>query len=631
MSLKTLGLAARALEPLPLGSIRPTGWLQRQLRIQAEGLSGHLDEFWPDIARSRWIGGDAEGWERGPYWLDGCVPLAFLLDDPALKAKVQRWVDYILDHQHPDGWLGPIENQHAGSGETRRDPWPQFILFKALAQWQEATGDARVLPAMQRALRRIDALLDTQPLESWAKMRWPDLVVSIYWLAERTGEAWLLDLAHKVQAQGYSWQAHFADFRYRQKQPQWLQENHVVNHAMALKEPAVRFRLNGAAEERQNAHHNIAVLDRYHGQATGLFTGDESLAGKNPSQGTELCAVVEYLYSLEHLLAAFGDAAFADRLERIAYNALPATFKPDMWAHQYVQQANQVICKIAEDRLYTNNGPDANIYGLEPNFGCCTANMHQGWPKFAAHLWMQGPDDALTALAYAPCRVEVAVAGQPVRLEVRTNYPFEEMVEIAVSPGQEGTWFGLRLRIPGWAEGAQVQVGEEAAQTVEVGAFYEIRRAWRSGAVVRLTLPMPIRLQTRYNNAVSVERGPLVYALQIGEEWRQVRGEAPHADWEVYPTSAWNYALQIDPARPEDSFVVQSGGVGDCPYSPDQAPVRLLGQGRRIAAWNLAHNAAAPPPQSLLTPEAPPEPVTLIPYGCTNLRVTEFPMLKAEG
>jgi uncharacterized protein len=81
------GLRATALEPLPLGSIKPSGWLKDQLGIQAAGLSGHLDEFWPDIKESAWFGGKAEGWERVPYWLDDVVPLAYLLDDVSLQAN----------------------------------------------------------------------------------------------------------------------------------------------------------------------------------------------------------------------------------------------------------------------------------------------------------------------------------------------------------------------------------------------------------------------------------------------------------------------------------------------------------------------------------------------------------------
>ena len=125
-------LRADALAPLPLGAVLPRGWLRDQLRIQAHGLSGHLDEFWPDVADSKWIGGNAEGWERGPYWLDGLVPLAVLLDDERLKAKAARWIDHILAHQHPDGWLGPRGDPHAGSGEERLDPWPLFVLMKAM-------------------------------------------------------------------------------------------------------------------------------------------------------------------------------------------------------------------------------------------------------------------------------------------------------------------------------------------------------------------------------------------------------------------------------------------------------------------------------------------------------------------
>lgn len=627
---ETTGLSGTALRALPLGDIMPDGWLRRQLRIQADGLSGHLDEIWPDVARSKWIGGDADGWERGPYWLDGIVPLAVLLDDPKLKGKVRFWFDTILASRHEDGWFGPARTPHEGSEEPARDPWPIFVLFKAMTQWQEATGDVRIVPAMLRGMRGIQVALGDRPLENWGKTRASDLAVSIFWLYERTGESWLLDLARTAEAQGYDWRTHFADFKFKGKQTEWLQENHVVNHAMAIKEPAIRHRLNPTAEDWLSARRPIAVMDEHHGQAAGVFSGDESLAGRHPSQGTELCSVVEYMYSLETLLEVFGATEFADRLETIAYNALPAAFKPDMWAHQYDQQANQVQCVVAENPIYTNNGPDANLYGLEPNFGCCTANMHQGWPKFASHLWMENPGEqvpSLAALAYAPCIVRYVADSVPVEISVRTNYPFEEQINIDVDVPDGSARFNLWLRIPAWTKDARVKVEDGPDEAAPARGYHILRREWSGTTTLRLTFPMPVSIRPRDNGAIVVERGPMVYSLLIGAEWTQLRGEAPHADWEVRPTTPWNYALKVDARNPENSFAFTTGSVGDMPFSPEQAPVRAVAEARRLPEWGLVQDAADAPPPSPVASSAPLESVTLIPYGCTNLRVTEFPHL----
>jgi len=144
----------------------------------------------------------------------------------------------------------------------------------------------------------------------------------------------------------------------------WNFAGHVVNNAMAIKAHGLWARVTGSTQDRQAVYDMIEKLDRYHGVVTGVFTGDECLAGKRPTQGTELCAVVEYAFSLEVLLSTLGDPAFGDRLEKIIFNALPATFSPEMWAHQYDQQVNQVECSIKE-RSWNSNGPEANIFGLE--------------------------------------------------------------------------------------------------------------------------------------------------------------------------------------------------------------------------------------------------------------------------
>src|SRR5713226_7193324 len=148
---------------LPLGSIEAAGWLHDQLEIQAEGMTGHLSEVWEDVGpNSGWLGGTGESWERGPYYLDGLLPLAYLLKDERLIAIVQPWIEWTLASQTEDGQFGPPSNI---------DWWPRMIILKVLMQYAEATGDQRVVPFLSRYFHFQAEQLQSRPLFYWAEAR----------------------------------------------------------------------------------------------------------------------------------------------------------------------------------------------------------------------------------------------------------------------------------------------------------------------------------------------------------------------------------------------------------------------------------------------------------------------------
>src|SRR5712692_7030933 len=285
-------------------------------------------------------------------------------------------------------------------------------------------------------------------------------MLCVLWLYNRTGDAFLLDLLDLLHAQSFDWTDIFTHFPFwRPQTAHYDLRAHVVNVAMALKEPALYWLYSGGETGHPQGASLLGIqsLTTYHGQMNGMFSGDEMLAGTHPSQGTELCAVVEYMFTLENLVSILGHDPYADMLEKVAFNALPATITADWRGHQYDQQVNQVMCTLAK-RNWTYNGDEANLFGLEPNFGCCTANMHQGWPKFAARLWMATEDGGVAAIAYPPCRVNALVADSiHVLLEVDTDYPFGEDIMIRVHLPKAAR-FPMKLRIPGWCETPQLSI-----------------------------------------------------------------------------------------------------------------------------------------------------------------------------
>ncbi|WP_148059563.1 beta-L-arabinofuranosidase domain-containing protein [Salana multivorans] len=611
---------APAASLLPLGSITPTGWLLDQLRLQAAGQTGRLEEIWPDVGPTNaWRGGvGGEDWERGPYYLDGLVPLAHVLGDEDLIERTRPWVEWILSSQREDGFFGP---------QTNDDWWPRMVALKVLTQHAEATGDERVVPFLQRYFRHQLEHLPGRPLRSWGRARGADNTLSVWWLHHRTGEAWLLDLVSLIDSQTIAWDDYLGGDLITGAARVFSHRTHGPNVAMGLKKGAVDWILDGDDAHRGRTERSFANLDRWHGQAHGWFSGDEWLGGREATAGIETCQVVEMMFTCEVMAATYADGVHGDRLESLAYNLLPASNDPRMLGHQYHQQATQLEVSVAR-RDWTFSSDDAGIFGLEPHFGCCTANLHQGWPKLVSSLWMRSPR-GLRAVAYAPSRVRAEVGGAEVTLDVRTAYPFEETIEIGVE-APAGHEFDLLLRIPAWAAEWDLSVDGETVAEEPVDGYVTLRRAWGPSSTVRLVLPMRPRVVRRERQAAAVHLGPLTMVHPLGENWIPVPGAPGLGEWEIHRRSSWNVALD-DVAGAAD-WPVHRATVQDVPWGltgprPGQgSPVVVEGRSVRATEWRATGVTPDPPPPSPLLERGADGDLLLVPYGVARLRVTEFPV-----
>ena len=642
-ALDRTSLSHNPYNELPLGTIKPQGWLKEMLVRQKNGATGNLDKLYPLVMNQRngWLGGDGDQWERGPYWIDGLLPLAYLLDDKELIAKTKPWIEWAINSQQPDGYFGPSKDYKYEPGLQRdnsRDWWPKMVMLKILKQYYSATGDKRVIALMTNYFKYQLKELPKTPLDHWtfwARYRGGDNLMVVYWLYNITGDKFLLDLGELIHKQTFDYTEAFLNTDLLSVKG----SIHCVNLAQGIKEPLIYFQHHPENKYVEATEKGFKDLRKYNGMAHGLFGGDEALHGNDPTQGSELCSAVEMMFSLESILEITGKVNYADKLEKIAFNALPAQVTGDYQNRQYFQQANQVMLTRNMRNFRDNHGGTDVCYGLLTGYPCCTSNMHQGWPKFTQNLWYSTNDKGLAALVYSPCEVKATVAnGTPVTFKEETNYPFEESIRFTLSSigNLKSVSFPLHLRIPEWCKKGTVRINGGVYKVSDGNQVIVINREWKQGDLVELELPMHVYKNTWYENSTSIERGPLTYALKMGEAVTKVintKDPIAYGDsyLEVHPTTPWNYGLIAVPAdKLEEEYIFQKNGeVSDYPWNINNAPVQIKAKGKRIPSWQLYNDMAGPMPYSIIygMEAAKEEEITLVPYGCTQLRISQFPVV----
>lgn len=620
----------KKFDRLKVTEILPDGWLLDQLRNQMNGLSGKLYEIWDSVGSySGWLGGTGESWERAPYYLDGLLPLAYYLGDKEHWDLCCRFIEWTLNSQDETGNYGPVCTKH--------EQWSRYVMLKVLIQYEEITGDERVVPFAKKFFLYMTDLTKKITITEWSRARVPDLLYVGKWLYDKTQDPEVLACMKQIDGSSLDWCDYLGNLPFTRPASYYINwpevkqlftdeidkrvpfhKTHIVNVTMGFKHPAMRALIADDQDYAKIAKEGIADVIKRHGVASGCINGDEHLAGNNPVQGSELCAVVEYMFSLHALMEVFGDTEFADQMERLAYNALPATITEDFMGHQYLQQTNQII---ADDRVrpWFNNNTDSSTFGLEPNFGCCTANMHQGWPKFVNALWYREGEDTLVSMVFAPNKLKTTVGGEELAVTVQTQYPFREKLSYCVenAPSKKIT---VKIRVPKWCSDPQVSCEGAEISCDKEAHYIMVEKQFAQGDCISVKFPMQTVTTDWYKGSVAVERGPLIYGLDIKERWEVIKEVAGVKDYAVYPESPWNYAVckNVVPTVKEQE-------VSAVPFAKAQPPVVLKVAAKRLDSWQENDGNTGEMPVSPVAADVQEEQITLIPFGCTKLRVAQFP------
>ncbi len=617
---------------LPVGAVRPAGWVARQLQLQAEGLNGHLDEIsvWLEKERNAWLGrGDSNGWEEVPYWLRGYAAMAWILGDRAMTEKARGWIEGILSTQRPDGWFGPVLENERGS----RDLLANMVVCWIMQDYYDYTGDERVIAFLTNYYKWLAACPDELFLKHyWDNSRGGDMMWTLAWLYNRTGDESLPGLARKIHR-------NTADWTRSAQLPNW----HVVNIAQGFREPAEWWTFSGDRKALHATYNVFSFIRRAFGQVPGgMYGADENarIGFFDPRQGTETCAFVEQMLSDNILLQVTGDLAWAENCEDVAFNSYPAALMPDYRALRYLTCPNHVV---SDSRNHNpgidNSGP---FLAMNPfSSRCCQHNHGMGWPYYIQHLVMATPDNGAAAVVYSACTATLTVGdGRQVTLTESGNYPFEERVTFTVNTDAEVS-FPLYLRIPAWCDGASVLVnGRRAAGECTPGKYVKLAREWLDGDRVVLNLPMTLSQRTWQvnQNGVTVDYGPLTLSLKIDEEYRRVDSRATairDSKWqagadvekwpsyEIHAASPWNYALVADAPI---TVRRRAWPADDNPFTLESVPLEFSAKGRLVPSWTVDEyglTGVLPGPWEERDGEK--RDIELVPMGAARLRISVFP------
>ena len=620
-----------------VSDIHPSGWLQTLLQRQHDGLTGHPEALSYPYNSCLWAGeisrpdeSYGDNWwryEQTAYYTDGLLRLGYELNDDEMVAKAMEGIEYTLAH--------PDENGVLGNSTLVGITWPMSVFFRVLQAKYEHDGDERIPTALEKHY------LNFTPTDLAGGIVGGRNIISIegiLWTYGKTGNPKLLQLAEDA----WAIQDRFAvdETAIMSSEPFYM---HSVTFCEMLKLPLLLYAYTGKQHYLDLATTAVRKVERESMLPDGVPSSAEFLLGDDVCISHETCDIVDFTWTLSHYLAVTGDVEWADKIEKAIYNAGLGCITKDFRSLQYFSSVNQFIATGTSNHNIYKHGSTWMAYRPTHETECCSGNVNRMLPNFLSRMWMTDSEGGAVATFYGPSQATFHTDQGDVTITCETNYPFAETLVFRVS-GAEGASIPLTLRIPSWCNNPSVSKNYEKVNIeLTAGTFAKLWSV-KNGDVVELTLPMTVEKKTLEGQGVYFQRGPLLFAYAIPQqmtedttEYECMHGKKPENPdfkcWNITPTGAFNYAF-ADDGQPIEA-AGWGGGSQDGPIFPfdlETTTVRVRIPVKQIE-WDLVADRYTPalPEQGHLTLLSDDTKyLDLVPYGCTELRLTVFPDVNAQ-
>ena len=593
---------------LLFGEVKPEGWIREQMDRDLNGFTGHLDELVPDLTanddiygknrltrrdKNKDVGNIKEGadWEvqylwwnseTQSNWRDGQIRQAILTGNLEQLARVNAYLEHILSTQDSSGYLGIYDTdlRYKFDGENG-ELWAKATLIRGmLAFYESDTGNHEtLLKSIERAVQDVMA---HYPINQSDPFKADNSFAGICHGLVFTD---VLDRLHQLT--GNRDFLDYAAFLYRNYSanklmeedicldnilnPKYKLKGHGVHTYEHLRTLTVAYFSTGDPKLKKALDIYLRRIDSVTNPSGGPV-GDEWIGGRkaDASQtGYEYCSIHELLDSYSLLLQKTGKATYADKIERLFFNAAQGARHPEESSIAYLKSDNSwYMAGTLNDTVPVKRQTRYKYSPVHQDVAvCCVPNAGRISPYFIRSMWMRD-GEGLVACLFGPSVVRTRLrdqetgrlrdqeterlrdqetgrrGGQEVTIEEITNYPYDFTIRFKITL-EKAERFALKFRKPEWSNGFTVNQSYR-----EKNGYITIVRTWQTGDEVILEFKPDIQVRSDLNRDKYFTYGPLVLAHSVEGQSIAIK-EFPlpgFRDLHVKPLSTVVYGFDPNPA-----------------------------------------------------------------------------------